>query len=89
MRKTTDKKKRAAVICTLVVLVFAAVKQKGRGWYYPLAIGLHTLLDLGAMAYQTGVIKSIIATEGYVLVFTALCVLLAVKVYRGMTPKPE
>ena len=74
---------------SMSVLVFAAVKQKGRGWYYPLAIGLHALLDLGAMAYQTCVIKSIIATEGYVLVFTALCVLLAVKVYRGMTPKPE
>lgn len=74
---------------SMSVLVFAAVKQKGRGWYYPLAIGLHALLDLGAIAYQTGIIKSIIAVEGYVLVFTALCVLLAVKVYSGMTPKPE
>ncbi|MGN0770151.1 MAG: YhfC family intramembrane metalloprotease [Christensenellales bacterium] len=74
---------------SMSVLVFAAVKQKGKGWYYPLAIGLHALLDMGAMAYQTGIIKSIIATEGYVLVFTALCVLLAVKVYRGMTPEPE
>lgn len=69
---------------SMSVLVFAAVKQEGRGWYYPLAIGLHALLDLGAMAFQTGLIKSIIATEGYVLVFTALCALLAVRVYRGM-----
>ena len=69
---------------SMSVLVFAAVKQKGRGWYYPLAIGLHALLDLGAMAYQAGMIKSIIAVEGYVLVFTALCALLAARVYRGM-----
>ena len=69
---------------SMSVLVFAAVKQEGRGWYYPLAIGLHALLDLGAIAYQTGIIKSIIAVEGYVLVFTALCALLAARVYRGM-----
>ena len=72
-----------------LVLVFAAVKKKGRGWYYPLAIGLHALLDLGAMAYQTGIIKSIIAVEGYVLVFTALCALLAARVYRGMAEQRQ
>lgn len=78
---------RAMAIATHIsmsVLVFAAVKQKGKGWYYPLAIGLHALIDLGAMAYQTGFIKSIIATECYVLVCAALCALLAVKAYRGM-----
>ena len=74
---------------SMSVLVFAAVKQEGRGWYYPLAIGLHALLDLGAMAYQTGIIKSIIATEGYVLVFTALCALLAARVYRGMAEQRQ
>ncbi|MFR3907335.1 MAG: YhfC family intramembrane metalloprotease, partial [Christensenellales bacterium] len=74
---------------SMSVLVFAAVKQKGRGWYYPLAIGLHALLDLGAIAYQTGIIKSIIAVEGYVLVFTALCALLAARVYRGMAEQRQ
>ena len=74
---------------SMSVLVFAAVKQKGRGWYYPLAIGLHALLDLGAIAYQAGMIKSIIAVEGYVLVFTALCALLAARVYRGMAEQRQ
>lgn len=68
---------------SMSVLVFAAVKQKGRGWYYPLAIGLHALLDLGAIAYQAGMIKSIIAVEGYVLVFTALCALLCGQGIQG------
>ena len=64
------------------VLVYAAAR-RGKTWLYPVTILIHALYD-GAMVViaSTGINTFIL--EGILAVMTALIVLLAVRVYKGM-----
>lgn len=45
----------------LSLLIWMVIVKRLPFWFYPVAIGLHALLDLPACLYQAGVLKSIVA----------------------------
>jgi len=49
------------------MLVFYAVKKAGRSWAYPLAILLHTLLDVFAGLGQLGILTNVYAIEAVII----------------------
>lgn len=61
------------------VLVYTATTQKQLKYLYPMAILLHTLLNVPAALYQKQVFTNVFLVEGYIIIFT-LCV--AVYTYR-------
>ena len=71
---------------SLSVLVYTALHQKGKGFWYPLAILLHAVFDLPAVLYQMGVLQSMVLTEGILLAAAAAVAVLAWKVYRSISP---
>jgi len=70
----------------LSVLVFAAARRPGRLWLYPVAILLHACVDFIAVLYQQGIVQSLVLTEVFVTVYTALVIVFALRVWRQMTP---
>jgi len=50
---------------------------KKKTWLYPLAIVLHAIIDIPAVLFQIGVIKSIFAVEGIICVLAVGVVLFA------------
>ena len=72
----------------LSMLVWMAVSRRIGMWGYPLAIGLHAFTDIPAMLYQTGLVSSIWLTELLVLVFTAVVVMVVLKLYRDHVKQP-
>lgn len=69
---------------SLSVLVFAAVKMKSRfHLLFPIAIGLHTLADIPAGLYQTGILP-VIPTELICATISVGCAVLAYKVYQEL-----
>lgn len=50
------------------IIVFSAVKEKGKLWRYPLAIVLHMGLDIFAAMYQVGYIRNLILLEVIVMI---------------------
>lgn len=60
----------------LSMIMFAAVRQKGKLWLYPAAICLHALADVPAALYQCGVLKSIFLLEASAFAVGALCLYL-------------
>ncbi|MCR4619062.1 MAG: YhfC family intramembrane metalloprotease [Lachnospiraceae bacterium] len=60
------------------IIVFYAVKYK-KIWLYPLAILLHTALDIPAALYQYGTIKSILFVEVLIAVFACAVLFVALK----------
>ena len=48
-----------AVQISLSMLVWCAVKVKGKAWLYPVAILLHAAIDTPAAMYQAGIIKNL------------------------------
>lgn len=58
------------------ILVFYAVKMPGKKWFYPLAIILHTLLDIFAGFGQLGIISNIYVLEAVIFVFGLLMFLI-------------
>ncbi|MEA4912190.1 MAG: YhfC family glutamic-type intramembrane protease [Oscillospiraceae bacterium] len=67
---------------SLSVLVWFAAKKGGKSfWLYPLAIGLHFALDAVA-ALLNSVLPSVLLVELGVVLFAALCVYIAVRVWR-------
>lgn len=68
----------------LSVLVFAAVRCKGKFWMYPLAVLLHAGVDFFAVLYQTGILGSIWIIEGIILLYTIAVSLFAWRVYKRM-----
>jgi uncharacterized membrane protein YhfC len=71
-----------AVHISLSVVVFYSVFGKNKLWLYPLAILLHAIVDITAMLFQTGVLKSIFVVEVIVCVF-AVCLAFFAKYLHG------
>lgn len=73
----------------LSVLVFAAARRPGKLWLYPVAILLHACVDFIAVLYQLGIVKSLLLTEGFITVYTALTIVFALWIYRKLLAPPE
>lgn len=69
---------------SLSVVVFAAIKMRGKLWLYPAAVLLHALFDVPAALYQAGVIKNLGVVELLLLAENIVIVIFAVKVYKAM-----
>lgn len=65
---------------SMSVLVFAAAKDKSRFYFFPLAILLHTAVDIFAALYQFGSLPLII-TELCIAVFSTACALFSYRIY--------
>jgi uncharacterized membrane protein YhfC len=74
-----------AVQLSLSVVVFYAVFGKKKTWLYPLAIVLHAIVDIPAILFQIGVIKSIFAVEGIICVLTVGVVLFAKYLHKKLS----
>ena len=72
---------------SLSVVVFYSVYGKNKLWLYPLAILLHAIVDIPAMIFQTGGIKSIFVVEGIVCLF-AVCLVFFAKYLHGKLSAP-
>ena len=66
----------------LSVIVFFAAQRPGKFYFYPLAIVIHTFLDLFAIMYQKGVIKSILIIEIVIIIITAVTVYFTYRMYK-------
>jgi uncharacterized membrane protein YhfC len=66
-----------AVQLSLSIIVFYAVFGKNKVWLYPLAIVIHAIVDIPAILFQIGGIKSIFVVEGIVCLLTVGVVLFA------------
>lgn len=73
----------------LSVPVFAAARQPGKLWLYPVAILLHACVDFIAVLYQLGIVKSLLLTEAFITVYTALTIVFALWVYRKLLAPTE
>ena len=65
---------------SLSVLVYVSVHRRGAWCWFPVAVGLHALVD--AVAVVTGALLPIPAMEGIFAVLTAVVALLAHRLYR-------
>lgn len=66
---------------SLSVLVFVAAKNKSRFYFFPLAVFLHTLMDIPAALYQFGSLSLAVA-EVLIAAFSIGSALLAYRVYQ-------
>lgn len=67
------------------VLVFCAVRQKRKGWLFPLAILLHASIDMVAALYQLGVITNLYVLELCLFIWAAGFFAICMKcVYRKL-----
>lgn len=65
----------------LSVLVYAAVRNRGKRYWFPAAILIHALVDM--VAVLTNALFSVVITEGTVALLTLGVIFLARKVYLG------
>ena len=65
----------------LSVLVFFAANRPGKWHLFPLAVLIHAFLDVFAVMYQRGVIKSLIFMELLIAAITAATVYFAYRIY--------
>jgi len=77
-----------AVHISLSVVVYYSVFSKKKLWLYPLAILLHAIVDVPAMIFQTGGIKSIFVVEVIVCVFAVCLVFFAKYLHGKLSPPP-
>lgn len=75
-----------ALHIALSVLVWMVVAKRIGMWGYPLAIGLHALVDIAPVLYQTGILRGIWLLELILTVFVAAIVALVVRIYRKNVP---
>lgn len=68
---------------SLSVVVFTAVREKGKGYMFPVAILIHMIFDVPAAMYQAGVIN-VYVCELILALFAAASAVLAVRVYKSM-----
>ena len=73
----------------LSVLVFAAARRPGKLWLYPVAVLLHASVDFIAVLFQLGMIKSLLLTEVFITVYTALVICFALWVWKRMEAAPK
>ena len=67
----------------LSMLMFKAVKEKGKLRFYPVSIALHALADMPAALFQFGVLKSLFAVEALAFLMGVFCLLLGRKLLFG------
>lgn len=66
----------------LSVFVFFAVHRPGKWYFYPLAVFVHTFMDIFAVMYQRGVLKSLVAMEIAIVAISAVTAYFAYCNYR-------
>lgn len=66
------------------IIVFKGVREKGKIWYYPVAIALHTAFDCIAGMYQTGIISNVYVLEGIIFVAAVVIFVFSIYLYKGM-----
>lgn len=69
---------------SLSVLVFTSVKNKSRFYFFPIAIFLHTLIDIPAALFQFGVL-SLIPVELLTALIAAGVAIFAHRIYKNLT----
>lgn len=74
---------------SLSILVYKSVFVKKRFYLYPLSILLHTLADIPASLYQTGIITSIEVIETLTFIISIAIFLFAIKTYTNMEVKED
>lgn len=67
----------------LSVFVFRAVREKGKGFLFPVAILLHMLFDVPAAMFQAGILN-IYGCEVLLILFTVVIAFFAVRLYKNM-----
>lgn len=67
---------------SLSILVFMAVKRKGKFYLYPVAILLHAAVDMFAVTYSVGLINNIFVIEAGICVLTLAVAAFAYRLYR-------
>lgn len=68
----------AIQIC-LSIVVWLAVNQAGKKWFYPLAIGIHAAVDFSAGLYSVGFVKSDVLIEAILFVEALLLVYFVIR----------
>ena len=68
---------------SLSVLVFFAVKRKGKFYLFPLAILLHAVVDIYAVTYSVGIIGNVFVIEAGVCLLTFAVAFLAYRLYKN------
>lgn len=71
------------------VIVYIAASQKGKLWFYPLAVLLHAGLDTFAAMFQVGIITSIPVLYAILTVFTAIVAVLTVALAKKFPDSPR
>lgn len=67
------------------IIVFKAVREKGKAWLVLVAILLHAVVDIFAALYQTGIITSVYVLEACMFVFALILFTLVFRlVYKKM-----
>jgi len=69
---------------SLSILVFFAVKNSSKVYFYPIAIVLHALSDLPAILYQIGSINNIYLVEIITTILVLIIAIFAKKVYASI-----
>jgi uncharacterized membrane protein YhfC len=77
-----------AVHLSLSVVVFYSVFGKNKVWLYPLAILLHAIVDIPAVIFQIGGIRSVFVVEGYVCLLAIGLVLFAKYLHGKLSAPP-
>ena len=70
------------------LFVFTSAAKQGKKYLYPVAILLHTLLNIPAGLYQKGIIKNIYFLEIYIAIFATICFVVATKLITNKKETP-
>ena len=73
----------------LSMVMFTAVREKGKLWLYPVAVCLHALADVPAVLYQYRVFKSIARLESTAFAMGVLCLCFGRRVLYGKCGFPK
>lgn len=67
----------------LSMIMFKAVKEKGKLWLYPVSICLHALADVPAALYRYGILQSLLVVELFAFIMGIGCLLLGRKILQN------
>jgi len=73
---------------SLSLIVWHSVIKKGKWWLYPVAILLHAAIDAPAALMQSGVLKSVVITEGIVAASAAALAAIAILTCKKLKDAP-
>jgi len=73
----------------LSMIMFTAVRQKGRLWLYPVCICIHALADMPACLYQYGIITSLLVIEAVVFVMGVAMLLIGAKLLKAYASRED